>query len=502
MNSFWRSVDNAGQHTPGRLGFLFPFIYSFLVVAAVTALGLLVRGVITPTNLVMPYLLGVVTVAVFWGRGPAIFASVLGVIAFDFFLVPPYLTFVVEDTEYVITFLALFLVGILISGLTSQIKQQVSEAREREARITSLYNLSETLAISFVLEDTLHAIVQNISTALKAKVRLYYANPAPDSSDPAVKHAFTNREITGLGTPKFPDSTAINFPLVTNSGVLGVLSFELNSASHHNIEDRFPLFEAYANLSALALERIQLSKEASQAQILRGRERLQTALLDSISHDFRTPLVTIIDSLSSLENDISRLNEADRISLVHQALSEAERLNRFVANLLNISRVESGALTLNMTHVDVQDLIGATLEQMKNRIDRQILIEIPEPAPTIWADFVLMEQALINLIDNALKYSPVNAPIDIRVKEDQDEVAILVADRGRGIATKDLPAIFQKFYRGNISESPDSIGLGLAIVKGIVDAHDAQVEVRQRGGGGSIFRIAFPKASMPAEAAA
>ncbi len=519
MKQFTRAgrFEAARTQSSRTPAFLLRYLYSLGIIIVITAGGALVRDLIVPTNLVMPYLLGVVSIAVLWGRGPAVFASVLGVLAFDFFIVPPFLTFVVEDTEYIITFLALFIVGILISGLAAQLKDQVLAARDREAQVTSLYRLSQDLAVAYSMADVLNAIIENVRSTLGRDVRIFLSTPdgsdpvrpnfdafPPDGSDQvddALVHTFRTGEPSGYGTGRDPDSNATNLPLVTNRGMLGVLRITEAHSDRNEPDEHLQSMEAFANLSALAIERIYLNRQAAQARLLKAEGELQSTLLNSVSHDFRTPLVTIIGTLSSLDSGMHRLDSATLQKLVRQALRESEKLNRLVSNLLNMSRLESGAVQLQLEPVDLQDLVGATLEAMKDSIDREIRITVPEELPLVPADFVLVQQALMNLLDNALKYSPEGSPVDVEIHIEDPWVYVDVSDRGPGIDETELPNIFNKFYRIRSRSKPGGTGLGLAIVKGVVDAHSARIEVFRREAGGMVFRLGFPRIEIEREAA-
>jgi two-component system sensor histidine kinase KdpD len=493
-------------HINSSQRFILPYFISLIIIIVITAFGLLIRDWITPTNLVMPYLLGVVSIAIALGRGPAVFASVMGVFAFDIFLVPPYLTLVVDDTEYIITFLALFLVSVVISNLTYQVKEQAIQAKEREARVTSLYNLSHDLTGAYSIDNVVLAILENISGTLQHDLWLFLkdnngdneftiwmtSGAAERSVDEAVLFTYSSGQPSGPGTNSHPHSQTINLPLSTNTGRVGVLSISETGVGGKISPEKLQLLEAYANLSALALERIFLNRQASQAQLLKEKEQLQSALLNSISHDFRTPLATITGTLSSLDSGIEQLDPKTRQDLTRNAWSEAEKLNRLVGNLLNMSRLESGALNLQLEPVDVQDLIGATLEQMKSRLTHPVNIELPDELPLIEADFVLVEQALLNLLENAIKYSPEGAPIDISVHLSDECLFVDVQDHGPGIPAQDLPHIFEKFYRVRQMPNPGGVGLGLAIAKGILDAHQATLEAIPGETGGMVFRIGFP----------
>lgn len=490
--------------------FLLSYLGSLLAVALVTMLGVWIRDLITPTNLVMPYLLVVVGMAFLSGLGPAVFASVLGVLAFDIFLIPPYLTLVVEDTEYVITFIALFIVGVLISSLTSQVKEQVSKARERELRITALYQLSQKLAVAYTLEGVVAEILMSIDNMLHQQASMFLVNfenpiqkdqelyPYQSSSGSKPKLSadviltFQEGKPTGYGTDFFPDLISINFPLKTSQGILGVLSIEVEGDASEDIYGQTQQLEAFVTLAAMALERVYLSKQASQTQLLKAKDDLQSALLNSVSHDFRTPLVTITGTLSSLNSELHSMEPATQQTLIQQARNEAEKLNRLVSNLLNMSRLESGGLVLQIDFVDLQDLIGSTLQRMEGQLDHPVEINVPETIPLIEGDFVLLEQALMNLLDNAQKFSPEKAAIEVVVRTEESDVLLEVADRGPGVNEEELSRIYDKFYQVQDKQGVGGSGLGLAIVKGILDAHQAEIKTINRPGGGLMVRLRFP----------
>lgn len=488
------------------------YIFSLGIIALITFLAYFIRELITPTNLVMAYLLGVVSIAFLYGRGPAVFASVLGVVVFDIFLVPPYLTLVVEDTEYIITFLALFVVSVVISNLTSQIKDQMQAAQDREARVVSLYNLSNDLGGAYATTAVLEAVIDNIQNTLQHDIWIFltelatqttasspkfevFSTPgaSPRPVDPAILYSFEHGLVSGYDTQAFAGNDTINLPLNTNSGIAGVVCIAVNGPEGPLSAEKFQLFEAYTNLFALALERLYLSDQVLQTQLLRAKEEFQSTLLNSVSHDFRTPLVTITGTLSSLDADLDRLDRDTQTNLVRNALSEAEKLNRLVGNLLNMSRLESGAMHLQVELLDLQDLIGSTLEQMKNRMNRPVAIHLPDDLPMISGDFVLLEQVLMNILDNAVKYSPTGSAITITVNQEEAGTHLKIADRGTGIPEGEMPHIFEKFYRVRDGSRPSGTGLGLAIVKGILDIHQAEILAYPGEQGGMVFEIIFPR---------
>lgn len=339
---------------------ILPYIFSLTLVALVTLLGEFIKRHLEPTNLVMLYLLVVLIIAMKWGRGPAVWASILSTLAFDFFLIPPYLTLAVADVEYIFTFIGLFTVGIIVSEL-------MVKARE---------------------------------------------------------HA----------------------------------------------------------------------KKAKQLELLRAIEKLHTSLLNSVSHDLRTPLVSIKGTLSMLLHDASWLDEETRNGLVENAFEQSDRLNRLVGNLLDITRVEAGALKVSLKPCDLRDIVGVSLEELNDKLkNRFVDVQIPDDFPELSVDFSLIAKVFVNLIDNAIKYSPEESPIQIQAKMQENEVKIEVSDEGIGIPEKDLKRIFGKFYRTERSNQKRGLGLGLSICKGIVEVHQGKIWAEnRRDKKGTAFNILLP----------
>jgi two-component system sensor histidine kinase KdpD len=251
--------------------------------------------------------------------------------------------------------------------------------------------------------------------------------------------------------------------------------------------------ESFTSQASLALERMQLAEQARQVELLQATERLQNALLNSISHDLRTPLVTITGALSSLDDHTTTLSDESRRSLIESAREESDRLNRLVSNLLDMSRLESGALRVVREPADMQDLIGAALGQIEYRLgSRDARVEIPDDLPPVPLDYVLIVHALVNLLDNALKYSDEGSPLEIHARVESREIKIAVLDRGMGIPAGDLARVFDKFYRVKRSEHISGTGLGLAISKGIVEAHGGRIWAENRPGGGAVISFVLP----------
>ena len=484
------------------------------LIALSTLLGFTVRGNLEPANLVMLYLASVVVSAVYLGRGPSLLASILGVIAFDFFLVPPYLTLAISDTQYVITFAALLIVSLIISSLTARVREQAEASILREAQTAALYNLGRDLTSATDLQHTSQIIISHIGQAFgrqaaiflqaNGKLSTFASSPdyQPAEEEQAVAAwAFEHREAAGRGTDTLPDAQIRCHPLITPNGIVGVLGIHPNETSSLMNPEQRQILAAFANQAALAIERASLVEQARQAELLQATEKLQTALLNSISHDLRTPLVAITGAVTSLDEQAESLSEENRHNLIMTAREEAERLNRLVGNLLSMTRIESGAIRLHREPGDIQDVIGTALEQLGTRIaNHEVVVRIPEEFPLIPIDFALMVQVVVNLIENAAKYSPEQSLIEVSVTRQNNQVRIDLADRGMGIPSQDLIRVFDKFYRIQRPEGVTGSGLGLSISKGIVEAHQGTIEALQREGGGTILRVELPVFEIQDEA--
>jgi two-component system, OmpR family, sensor histidine kinase KdpD len=483
------------------------YLYGIGLVVISTLLGFTIRGRLEPANLVVLYLASTVIAALFLGRGPALLVSILGVLAFDFFLVPPYMTFAVNDTQYLLTFMALTVVSLVISTLAVRVREQSEAALQREAQTTALYSLGRDLNSATNLQQVADVIIAHISQAFNGKVaiflpengkiRTFASTPgySPDTNEIGVAAwAFDHDQPAGFGTDTLPAASLRCQPLKTARGLVGILGVRPTDAKGMLTPEYRQAFGAFANLAALGVERASLSEQARQAELLQTTEKLQTALLNSISHDLRTPLVTITGALSSLREETPVLDQEGRRSLIETAYEEAERLNRLVGNLLNMTRLEAGAIHLNLVPCDIQDAIGAALEQLGERLGkRPVQVDLQPDLPIIPLDFALFVQALVNVLDNALKYSPVEAPIEVRVSQSENWLKIEVFDQGIGIPPEDLQKIFDKFYRVQRPESVSGTGLGLAISKGIIEAHGGMVKAYNRPGGGTIITIMLLK---------
>lgn len=481
-----------------------------LIVIVCTILAKMMLPYFELSNVVMSYLLGVVIVSARYGRGPSILASILSVAAFDFFCVPPYLTFAVSDTQYLITFAVMLIVALVISTLTVMIKQQGEAARLRETRTAALYSMSRELSSTLAIKSLMAIGLEHIAMVFDSKVALFIAerdgglnlaalgegeHELSEVKGGIVSWVHQNKQPAGLGTETLPGANELYLPLLGAEKNIGVLVLRPAQADRLLSPEQLRLLETFANQIALAVERAKLSEESEQAHLLVKTEQLRSSLLSSVSHDLRTPLATIAGAASSILEGSEALDINSCKQMVKEIYDESLRLNRLVSNLLDMTKLQSGTLQVNPELQAVDEVIGAALYYMDDKVGSHILTtHVPADLPLICIDTILIQQVLVNLIDNANKYAPAPGEIEISAESDDEMVTIAVADRGPGVKDEHKKRIFEKFYRENPKTSTGA-GLGLAICSGIVQAHGGSIWVEDRPGGGSIFKFALPLAA-------
>lgn len=492
------------------------YIQSILLVLLVSLVSIPIHWVIEPVNLVMLYLAAVVVAALFLGRGPAMLASLLSVVTFDYFLVEPRLSFTVADSQYLLTFLGLLMVGLVIGNSAALLRNQVQTLRSREAHLDALNSLSRELTRAINLEDMLQSVVAHVDNVFNRPVAILLP-VAPGLQSVAVSRdltlsvddlgaatqAYLRRRPSGKGTEIFPGADLFCLPLVTAQTSVGVIGIGGKADAQGITPEQRQLLDGFSSLAALAIERARLAEQASQAKILENTERLQAALLNSISHELRTPLVSITGALSTLADapETQEASESEKIAwreMVDTAYTEAQRLNMLVGNLLDMTRLEAGAFRLNREPCDIQDLVGIALARFAQRHDTHpIQVTLPDVLPLVSIDVALMAQVLLNLLDNAVKFSPEQASIEIQGSQQGSEVVLLIIDQGIGIPEADLPYVFDKFFRTSRSRGIGGIGLGLSISKGIVEAHGGRMWAANHQAGGAVIGLALPVETEP-----
>jgi len=476
------------------------------LVAAATALGLPLVGRLEPTNLVMVYLVAVLIAALRLGLVPALVAAGVSVIAFDVMFVPPRHSFTVHDTQYLITFLGLFLVGAVTSTLVSRLRAQTAAAQAREAQTGALLNLSRRLSTLSQPVDVARCLLEGagevsgldgLVLALREPVDVLSGSPpagglaATDLA--AARWCAHHGQAAGRGTDTLPAASHLWLPVLAGREPGVVLGLAVPASGQVLAPDRRRLVEALATQTGLALERAELAEQAREAELLTAADRLHRAILSSVSHDLRTPLATIVGVLSTLREQSERLDGDVRAGLLAEAFDEAERLNRVVGGLLDLSRLEAGRLELHREPIEPQDLVGSALAQSPVRAESdRIRLDVPDDLPAVEGDAALLTQAVVNVLHNALKFSPGGSPVEVTVRVAGDALRIEVRDHGEGIPEAELERVFEKFYRARRGDAAGGSGLGLALSRGIVDAHGGRVWAERVEAGGTRLVLELP----------
>lgn len=472
------------------------FLKAAAAVAVITGAGVLLNLRVAPTNLAMLYLLGVVFTSFKWGLGPALMSSVLSTVVFDCLFIPPYLSVAVTDTWYLITLITLMGVAVLISFLTNAVRQQARAASRREAHATALYSLTRSLGGARRPEEVLKAAADHIKDNFGYHMAILLSTETgelvtgfePSGMDLDAATGAAAEQIFQLAADQGRGPRESTFLLLrTAAGAIGVMVL-LPVRYQYEAYDAV-VMQAVAGQVASAIWRAKLEDRAREVEVLRETEELQRTLLNSVSHSLRAPLAAILSAL----NPIAEAASAPAIvELARIAQDEAFRLDALIGNLLGLSRLEAGALKLKREPHDIQDVIGAALRELQNPLGRKILIEVQPEIPLVWVDFVLIVNVLVNLLDNAIKYSPVNFPVNIDVRLAGREIELRVSDRGCGIPVEEREAIFGKFARGAGASQTPGMGLGLPICKGFVEAQEGRIWVEGRHGTGSVFCVTLP----------
>jgi two-component system sensor histidine kinase KdpD len=492
--------------TPG------PYLEGTLTTALATAIGVFIDRQIVLPNISLVYVVPVLVAAARHGLVPSLWVAGLSVLAFNFFFLPPLYEFTIRDPANVVAVFFFMVVAIAASTLAARTRSQ-TEAARREARTTAeLYAFSRKIAGVMDLYDLLWIVVTHLARLLNAevvvlmppdaqggKIDLRAAFPPDgalsDADLAAARWSWEAERPTGRGTDTLPGGRWLFVPIRTSRAPAGVIGILPTREGHMLSEAERRLLDAVGSQAAVAIERLILAEDIEKARLGAERERLRSAMLTSVSHDLRTPLASIIGALSSLRSYRDRYDESTRDELLGTALSEAERLDRFVGNLLDMTRLDAGAIVPRREPVDVGDLVSTVLRRAAPLLkDRTAISSVAPGLPTLSLDFVLAEQVLFNLIDNAAKYSPPDGRIEIAARQVGERIEIAVRDEGPGIPAEALGRIFDKFYRAHDGDRRRAgTGLGLAIAKGFVEVQGGTLAARNRGDrSGAEFVVSWP----------
>ena len=465
-------------------------------VAVITGAGILLNLRVAPTNLAMLYLLAVVLTSFKWGLGPALMSSVISTVVFDYLFIPPYRSVAVTDTWYLITAITLMGVALVISFLTNAVREQATAASRREAHAIALYSLTQSLGGARRPEEVSRAAVDHIKANFGYDVAILLSTETgelitgfePSGMDLDAASRTAAEQIFQLAADEGRDAHEGRFLLLsTAAGAVGMMVL-LPVRSQYEARDAV-VMKAVAGQVASAIRRARLEDRAREVEVLRKAEELQRTLLNSVSHSLRAPLAAILSALNPIAETAA---SPAVLELARIAEAEAFRLDALIGNLLGLSRLEAGALKVKREPHDIQDVIGAALRELQNPQGRKILVEVQPELPLASVDFVLIVNVLVNLLDNAIKYSPVDLPVRIDASVAGGAIELRVSDRGCGIPSEERKAIFGKFARGAGTSQTPGIGLGLPICKGFVEAHEGRIWVEGRPGGGSVFCVTLP----------
>jgi two-component system, OmpR family, sensor histidine kinase KdpD len=491
------------------------YFWSVLISLVSTFLSYLLFGYMEVANLVMVYLLGVVYIAVNYGRGPSILASVLSVVLFDLCFVQPYFSFSVADGQYLLTLLGMLIVGIVISSLMANVRSQAKVASFRERRAAVLYAMSKDLALSQSEDEIVRFAVKHLHSEFGSlnvilfpdhNNRIAYPQRAglPESYHGAdlsvAQWVYEHNEIAGQGTNTLPGTEAIYFPLLDGDKAIGVLVLLPLNLRRIFLPEQQKLLETLLRQIGQGLVRVRITEQAKSTQLQIEAERLRNSLLSAISHDLRTPLATIIGSASTLLEDQGQLTPEDKGELNRAIFEEAERMSNLINNILDMAKLDAGMVKLNKQWHPLEEIIGTVLIRLNKQLSGHgIKVNIPPGVPMIFADGVLIEQVLINLLENSVRYTPPDSRIEISAEILPGEVSITIADNGPGIPEGQEEQLFQKFYQGHHEAAQSGVGLGLAICRAIVEAHGGIISGQNKPEGGALFSLSLPLDQSPPE---
>ena len=489
----------------------------YLMALLIFAVGLGVAALIKPhfgiENVDLVFLTAVVVVAVRYGLWPSLLTSLIASLAYNFFFLPPIYTFTITDPTNVIAFFFFMLIAILVSNVAGRVRAQADTAIVRIRTTEQLYAFSRKLAGTATLDDVLWATAYQTALMLKVHVVLLLPDdgllavktgyPPEDELDKAdlaaANWAWSNDRPAGRGSDTLPGAKRLFLPMRTGRGLIGVIGIDDDRSGPLLTPDQRRLLDALVDQGALAIERVLLVEDMDRVKRTVESERLRSALLTSISHDLKTPLASVLGSASTMRDLGSSLSDAEKRDLLATVIDESERLNRFIANLLDMTKLESGAVVPNAALHDVGEIVGSALRRAGKILARhKVSLQLDADLPMLKLDAVLFEQVIFNLLDNAAKYSPPDTTIAIRSFRDREAVSLQVADEGDGIPPDELESVFDKFYRAQKGDHVrPGTGLGLAISRGFIEAMAGRITAANRADrSGAVITIRLP---IPAE---
>ena len=499
-------AEPADRHRFKRLRYL----WTALACMAVTLLSIPLAEHFDRSNIVAIYILSVVLIAVRFGRGAAAFAAVLSVCSFDFFFVPPRFSFAVSDVQYILTFIIMLAVGLITGQLTAGLRFQARVAAHREERAGSLYEIARDLSGAVQIDQVVRISDESIERTFRASAALLLPNAAgqlthtssrPDAAlavDIGIAQwAFDKGQPAGFGTDTLPGSEVLYVPLRAPTHARGVLAVKARNRRLLRIPEQRQLLDTFAALIAIALERVHYVEVAQDAVVRMESERLRNSLLAALSHDLRTPLTVLVGLAESLALTKPPLSAA-QLETAEAIQDEARRMSTLVSNLLDMARIESGEVKLNLQWQPFEEVVGSALNAARGMLKQHVLeVHIPRDLPLVRIDALLIERVLVNLLENASKYTPPGSRISLAAEVIGEQLSVSVSDNGPGLAVGREEAVFQKFTRGERESATPGVGLGLAICRAIVESHQGRITATRRPGGGAQFTFTLPLGHPP-----
>lgn len=491
-----------------------PYVYAVAYTTVAVGFGTLLSRVLDVRNIALVFLMAVLASAVTAGLWPALFTSALAALAFNFFFLQPLYTLQIGDPESVIAFGFFLGVAVIASNLTARVQRQAAAARQRARTTEDLYLFAKKLAGAGTLDDVLWATAHQIAAMLKVRVVILLpeddtiavkAGYPPDDTlvdadIAAARWAWEHDRPAGRGADTLPGAKRLYLPLRTGRTPIGVIGLDNDKQGPLLTPEQQRLLDALADQAAVAIERIQLVADVDKAKLAAEADRLRSALLTSISHDLKTPLAAIMGTAGTLRDYSGTMSDADRADLLTTIVEESERLNRFIANLLDMTRIETGATEPNLSFQYIGDIVGSALRRAEKILARhRTQIDIAPNLPMLKLDPVLFEQILFNLLDNAAKYAPAGSTIRIQGEKQASHVVLQIMDEGPGIPPADLERIFDSFYRVRKGDHVRAgTGLGLSICRGFVEAMGGAIAAGNRPDRtGAVFTIRMPVPAQP-----
>ncbi|HWI09939.1 MAG TPA: DUF4118 domain-containing protein, partial [Burkholderiaceae bacterium] len=472
-----------------RIGYL----WAAAACGLTTLVALPLQPIFDLANIVMLFLLAVVGVAVRFGRGPAVLAAFLNVAAFDFFFVPPHLSFAVSDVQYLLTFAVMLVVGLVTGQLTAGLRFQARVATYREARSRALFEFARELSSVLLAPQCVeiaeraigrefHARAQVFVLDLQERLRMPLSAPADATLDiGTAQWALDHAEAAGLGTDTLPGSAWLYLPLKAPMRARGVLALQPEQARLLLVPEQRQQLETFALLTAIALERVHYVEVAQQATLQIESERLRNSLLSALSHDLRTPLAALYGLADTLVASTPPLLPQPR-EIAQALATEVRRLNAMVNNLLDMARLQSGVVQLRRDWLPIEEVVGSALQSVAAVLtSHHVHTALPHDLPLVNFDAVLIERVLANLLENAAKYTPPGSALTIAARVNGADLQVSVSDDGPGIPAGREEALFEKFARGERESATAGVGLGLAICRAIVQAHGGRIWAESAG---------------------